>query len=439
MDDLWRLLQARFQQWTGMSLPPTMRRAASEAVRRLARDAGCSPISFLRRLSRDTEGRQRLLDEIGLGTTWFMRDQAGLFALADALARITPRGQPVWLWSAGCSSGEEPYSLAIALAEAGMSARILATDINRKLLRQAFDGRYRAQAVERMPREWRERYFVDAGEGMARVSDSIRQWVTFELHNFRTSEELPVGWHRFDAVICRNVLIYFERADAVRVIDRLAWRCRPGGYLLLGAIERPLFWMSNVAASADLAELVQVSGDPPRGSAPLPVPVPRRKERQAPALTPPSPRAGGREARREEDITPLLSQAERAEQEGRIDAALALIDAAVVRVPLAAPAHLARGLALKRAGRVHEAIEAFRAARFLDAHAWLAPFQLALCLEAVGESQEAYEAYRHALGVLETQGPSGLVNASVAVDNLAATVAEVCRNRVRRGLGVRTS
>lgn len=435
MDDLWKLLQARFQLWTGMILPPTIRRAALDAVRRLAREAGYTPIVFLRRLDNDGSSRQHLLDNIGLGTTWFMRDQGGLFALAETLVRSTPRQQPVWIWSVGCSSGEEPYSLAIALAEVGMSARILATDINRKLLRQAFDGRYRVQTMARLPQEWRTRYFVDDGEGMVRVSDAIRQLVTFELHNFCTSEELPFGWHRFDAVVCRNVLIYFDRAEAVRIIDRLAQRCRPGGYLLLGAIERPLFWMSNVAASADLAELVQVSGEPPRGASPLSVSSPRRKDKDALGPGMPMPRAGPSGG--DPAITPLLAQADTAEQEGRIDAALALLATAVAQRPLAASAHLARGLALKRAGRMPEAIESFRAARFLEPHTWLAPFQLALCLEAVGDTQEAYEAYRHALGVIETEGPSGLDRSSADVDNLSGTVAEVCRNRVRQGRGLR--
>src|SRR5690606_28928652 len=128
----------------------------------------------------------------------------------------------------------------------------------------------------------------------------------------------------------------------------------------------------------------------------------------------------------------LLDRAQAAEQAGRMDEALALLDQAVARAPLAATAHLARGLLLKRATRTREAIDAFRAARFLAPRAWLAPYQLALCLEAMGEPTEAAEAYRHALGVIEAGGPPGLASASLAIEALATTVAEVCRNRVAR-------
>lgn len=430
MEDLWQAVLVLFQQWTGMILPSTMRGRVLDTVRRQAREAERPPLLFLRALSRDAPLRQRLLDDIGLGTTWFMRDEAGLRAMVDALARVTPAGQSVCVWSAGCASGEEPYSLAMALTEAGMNARILATDLNRRALRLAFEGRYRAHAVDRLSPAWRVRYFADAGPGMKRVSDAIRQQVTFELHNFRTSDDLPAGWHRFDAVVCRNVLIYFDRAEAVRIIDRLARRCRPGGYLLLGAVERPLFWMREMAASSDAAELVQVRSD----TQPSATPQPRRVSASVPAVQP-------RAEQSVEDaaaIDDLLVQAEAAEQGGRIGEALAMTHKAVTRAPLSAPAHLARGLALKRAGRLHDAIEAFRVARFLDDHAWLAPFQLALCLESMGEMEEAYEAYRHALGVLDAQGPTGLGKISIAVENLATTVAEVCRNRVQTGSGLRT-
>ena len=430
MEDLWRTVQVLFQQWTGMILPSTMRGRVLDTVRRQAREAARPPLLFVRSLSRDARQRQRLLDEIGLGTTWFMRDQAGLLALVEALARVTPAGQSVCVWSAGCASGEEPYSLAMALTEAGMNARILATDLNRRALRLAFEGRYRAHAVDRLSPAWRVRYFANAGPGMMRVSDAIRQQVTFELHNFRASDDLPAGWHRFDAVVCRNVLIYFDRTEAMRIIDRLARRCRPGGYLLLGAVERPLFWMRDMAASADTAELVQVRNDTP----PSATPQRRRVSASVPAVQP-------RIEHNVEDanaLESLLEQAEAAEQSGRVGEALAMTDMAVTRAPLSAPAHLARGLALKRAGRIQEAIDTFRVARFLDDHAWLAPFQLALCLESMGETEEAYEAYRHALSVLDVQGPAGLGKASIAVENLATTVAEVCRNRVHKGPGLRT-
>ena len=473
MEEIWDTLAAMFRAWTGMIVPDTMRATAVRELARMAEHAGSHPIPFLQTLNDDAEARQELLDRIGLGTTWFLREEAGLAALVGRLSQLGPRDEPVLVWSAGCSSGEEPYSLAMSMLEAGVHGRILATDLNRRALRRGIEGRYPRRTLTRLPAHWRARYFEDAGPGMARVTDAVRRCVTFELHNFRTDHALPPGWHRFDAIVCRNVLIYFEREEAVELVDRLAARCRPGGYLLLSAVERPLFWMTNVAVARETAELVQISR--PRPSSPsirVPVPVPARAAGDAAATAPGSlerePRGRTRAAGAATRVVPddlsrlsrlsrpdelsrlirpdplirpdkvdnldhldnLIRRAGAAEQAGRLDDALVLVDRAVARAPLAATAHLARGLLLKRAARVQEAIDAFRAARFLDAHAWLAPYQLALCLEAIGEPTEAEEAYRHALGVIEAGGPPGLARSSVSIETLATTVAEVCRNRL---------
>jgi chemotaxis protein methyltransferase CheR len=450
--EIWLTLAALFRSWTGMVVPDTMRAAAAREVMRMAADAGSQPMAFLRSLNEDAEARQELLDRIGLGTTWFLREGTGLHALVDRLSQTAAREEPALIWSAGCSSGEEPYSLAMALLEAGVPTRILATDLNRRALWRGMEGRYSSRALARLPGHWRARYFEDIGPDTARVTEPLRRCVTFELHNLRTDGGLPPGWHRFDAVVCRNVLLYFEREEALEIIDQLAGRCRPGGYLLLSAVERPLFWMSNAAAAGDMAELVQVPLPRPASPPSPPVwPSMPFQEQPAPAADTASGAGAsggpgvsvtsggpGREGpARWPRGTPtgtgdLLERAEIAEETGRLDEAMALLDAAVARAPLAATAHLARGLLLKRVTRTREAIDAFRAARFLDAHAWLAPYQLALCLEAAGEHKEAEEAYRHALGVIEVGGPPGLAKNSLAIEALATTVAEVCRNRVAR-------
>lgn len=460
MEEIWQTLAALFRAWTGMIVPDTMRATAVRELGRMADHAGSQPQAFLHTLDDDAEARQELLDRIGLGTTWFLREEAGLTALVTRLSQLGSRDEPVLVWSAGCSSGEEPYSLAMAMLEAGVHGRILATDLNRRALRRGLDGRYPMRALSRLPAHWRARYFEDAGPGMARVTDAVRRCVAFELHNFRTEHSLPSGWHRFDAIVCRNVLIYFDRAEAVEIVDRLAARCRPGGYLLLSAVERPLFWMSKLVVDRETAELVQVSrrtsspsirvsapaSEPGASDAAAP-PIEREPQSRPRAAEPAAngepdlSRRAGRASRTDErarpgqlddlnDLDDLIGRAGVAEQAGRLDEAMALVDSAVARAPLAATAHLARGLLLKRAARVQEAIDAFRAARFLDAHAWLAPYQLALLLEATGEHIEAEEAYRHALGVIESGGPPGLASPSVAIEALATTVAEVCRNRV---------
>ncbi|WP_428268145.1 CheR family methyltransferase [Haliangium sp.] len=434
---LWKLIEARFRSWTGMIVPDTMRPTAIRAVTTMAAQAGVQPDVLLHELEHDAGRRQHLLDAIGLGTTWFLREEAGLFALVEHLASVIPVGQTALVWSAGCSSGEEPYSLAMALTDAGLNAQILATDINRRSLRRAFDGIYPRHAVRRLPPRWRARFFESAGRDSVRVSEHIRSAVTFELHNIHTELRLPSGWHRFDAVVCRNVLIYFDRDEAIELIDRLARRCRPGGYLLLSAVERPLFWMSNVATNRDIAELVQVSPERPvarqevRTPAPTPMSAPEPPRREVAIAGVLDPERQSKKARTDPaDIDDLLARAEEAERAGRPEDALVMLEAGLAGLPLSASAHLAHGLLLKRTGRTRAAIEAFRAARFLDQHAWMAPYQLGLCLEALGEPKEAEEAYRHALAVLEAGGKAGLGRPSVGIEDLATTVVEVCRARL---------
>jgi tetratricopeptide (TPR) repeat protein len=320
----------------------------------------------------------------------------------------------------------------MCLADEGVSARILGTDLNRLALVRAREGVYPERSLQRLPRTWRWRYFNEQEAGMFRAKDELRANVSFELHNLLTSEGPPQGWHQFDAVVCRNVLIYFERTQAISIIERLARTCRPGGFLLLGAIERPLFWMSSLATREQVAEFIEVSGEGNASRTSRPA-LPLRRE--SPASD--APAQPDQERPRPEppaQVEQLLDRAAVAEQSGHIDDALALIDAAITRAPLWAPGHLARGLVLKHAGRQIEAIESLRASRFLDDHAWLAPYQLAMCLEAIGEPEDALEAYRHALGVLETRGKSGLYQSSAGawsdVDALASTAAEVCRGRI---------
>ena len=436
MEEIWQALAALFHAWTGIIVPDTMRAAAVREVLQMAEAAGSEPMPFLRSLDDDAEARQEILDRIGLGTTWFLREQAGLFALVDRLTPLATRAEPLLIWSAGCSSGEEPYSLAMALLEARVPARILATDFNRRALWRGIEGNYPWRALARLPAHWRTRYFDDAGPKLARVNEATRRCVRFELHNFRTDGALPPGWQRFDAVVCRNVLIYFAREEAIALLARLAGRCRAGGYLLLSAVERPLFWMSKLGTVSDTAELIQVPFPGPANPTAPPMPRASPRNARSGAGVPATPVSFDGPARLARAAATggddLLDRAEAAEQIGQMDEALMLLDAAVARAPLAATAHLARGLLLKRATRVTEAVAAFRAARFLDAHAWLAPYQLALCLEATGEHTEAEEAYRHTLGVIEAGGPPGLAKPSLAIEALATTVAEVCRDRVAR-------
>jgi tetratricopeptide (TPR) repeat protein len=132
----------------------------------------------------------------------------------------------------------------------------------------------------------------------------------------------------------------------------------------------------------------------------------------------------------EDDSPSVVQQAYRLAERGEANRALYLLGSDDVDDPLSPHVQVSRGLALKQTGRLREAVAAFRAARFLDWHAWFAPYELGLCLEALGDTEDASEAYRHAVAVLEQGGPSGIAELSDAVEALGLSVADACRLRL---------
>lgn len=146
-------------------------------------------------------------------------------------------------WSAGCSSGEEPYTLAMVLAEygrlnAGFDYSILATDISTRVLRQARDGIYVHSRIEPVPLELRGRYVMSSRERsreLVRMAPELRSRMTFLRMNFM-DQRYEVG-EAMDLVLFRNVMIYFDRPTQEAVVGRLCDRLRPGGHLFLGHSE----------------------------------------------------------------------------------------------------------------------------------------------------------------------------------------------------------
>jgi len=166
-------------------------------------------------------------------TSWF-RDSTPFTALRRVVVpELGTRDLSVW--SAACSTGQEPYSIAMVLDELGVEPyRILATDLNAQVLARARAGRYSRLEVNRgLPAPMLVRHFRRAGAEWE-VDPYLRRSVTFEQHNLLTA---PPGIGSFDLVFLRNVLIYFDLATKQAILARLRGRVRPGGFLVLGAAE----------------------------------------------------------------------------------------------------------------------------------------------------------------------------------------------------------
>ena len=155
------------------------------------------------------------------------------------------------LWSAGCSSGEEPYSMAITILEklgssAGWDIKILASDIDTDVLAKADAGVYDGERLSAIPEATVRKYFRRHAEGGGErfaVNDHLKALIRFRRINFADAA-WPVRT-RFDAIFCRNVVIYFDRATQERLIERLATYLEPSGYLIMGHSEN-LYWVNHL-------------------------------------------------------------------------------------------------------------------------------------------------------------------------------------------------
>jgi chemotaxis methyl-accepting protein methylase len=193
-------------------------------------------------LERDGAEYDRLVDALTINVTKLYRNRETWDTLA---AQQLPslwdaRGGAVRSWSAGCATGEEPYSLAILLLEAARTrgvplpdgARVDATDLDPGALARAEAGSYRAPAFEELPAELAARYF--SGAEPRTVLPAVRQRVRFRRHDL-LRERPPAP--PYDLILCRNVVIYFDRANQERLFDLFADALVPEGCLVLGKVE----------------------------------------------------------------------------------------------------------------------------------------------------------------------------------------------------------
>jgi chemotaxis protein methyltransferase CheR len=187
-----------------------------------------------------------LIDAISTNHTFFFREKAHFdFMRATAVPEMLERARAErWstlrVWSAACSSGEEPYSLAMTLAECtgGMPWHIDATDISRRILAKAAAAIYDREPINRLPLETVRTHFqrgFGPQEGNFRVKAELRDRVSF--HHLNLLEGQPPFTEPFQIIFCRNVMIYFDRETQEELVDRLARRLVPGGYLMVGHSE----------------------------------------------------------------------------------------------------------------------------------------------------------------------------------------------------------
>lgn len=182
-----------------------------------------------------------MVDALTTNKTSFLRERAHFDYLRDFL--LPTLHHPVRIWSAGCSSGEEPYTLAMLLLDHNMTAtardpQVLATDISQRMLATAQAGVYPAEIMRDVPVDWQRRYWarLDLNQpgGSVSATPLLRNVVKFASLNLM--DHWPMRGP-FDAIFCRNVMIYFDKQTQQRLVERFSDLLRPGGHLFVGHSE----------------------------------------------------------------------------------------------------------------------------------------------------------------------------------------------------------
>jgi chemotaxis protein methyltransferase CheR len=212
----------------------------SKRMRALGHQTATEYCEYLRRPAGRSE-LSSLIDVISTNHTYFFRESAHFDYLnKHVLGPRKDNRQPFKMWSAACSSGEEPYSMAMIFMEYariqnGFNWSIEASDISSIVLAKAKAAEYPLASLARVPDELKKRYLEKTPEGLFRVSESIRRKIRFhQLNLFEIPPGFPTG---FELIVCRNVMIYFDRPTREQLVNMMVERLLPNGTLFVGHSE----------------------------------------------------------------------------------------------------------------------------------------------------------------------------------------------------------
>jgi chemotaxis protein methyltransferase CheR len=415
MNDSLAAVAALVRQTSGIVLADSQEQALRSALRRAAPQLDTT--GFLAEASAGAGGRRllgRLIDEITIKETTFLRDSDELEAIdwRGLLERTHRVGSgAVRVWSAACATGEEAYTLAMLASEAFGAdeppVQVLGTDISSSALADARAGRYRERALRQVDEQRRERYFTRDGADYL-VGDRLRRLVRFRRHNLVRGPMPPLDEERFDLVVCRNVLIYFDGPTIDRVRRSLEGALRGDGSLMLGAADA-------------------LGGTRPLTVAPAALPRPPAASATVRELRRPLRRAA------DPSRNDILRAALAAADAGRRDEAWAHTTTLLRRLPFDADAHFVRGIVELENGSPRAAIASLRRALYADPAFGVAAFALASAYDVLGDRPAARRVYEQALRTIDpADDRHGALLEQIDLRNLT----EACRLRLAEGSAV---
>ncbi len=246
-EDVFRLLRELIRDYCGIYFDDDMRYLLEKRLSRRVKYHHFNKFrDYFRHLlydrNRDAE-LASIVDILTVNETYFFREQNQLKAFSEEvlpeLKAANRSGKRLRIWSAGCSTGEEPYTIAMLILEKGLlynwNIEIIGSDINQRVLQVARSGAYRKNSFRTTDRYFLKKYFQEE-DSQFRISDAVKQYVNFNHLNLLDTVKVKlVG--AVDVIFCRNVLIYFDHASRKKVIEMFYERLVEGGYLLLGHAE----------------------------------------------------------------------------------------------------------------------------------------------------------------------------------------------------------
>ncbi|MEV6346136.1 protein-glutamate O-methyltransferase CheR [Actinoplanes sp. NPDC051851] len=241
-----------FYKRTGIHFAPSKRYFVDKRIEACIRESRYGTFTSwfaALRMNEKPEMLQQVINELTVNETYFLREDYQFDAMLSTVlpAVLAARGGvhrmagPVKILSLPCSTGEEPYSIALRLLEEWdqidhVDVEIHGADIDSEVLAKAAHASYGERSLQRVPKPWLAKYFVPVGAGRYQVDEGIRGAVT--LHRVNVCDTAAMRSYRdYDVIFCRNVLIYFDELSSRRAAENLFGALRPGGYLFLGHSE----------------------------------------------------------------------------------------------------------------------------------------------------------------------------------------------------------
>lgn len=363
----------RVRRTAGVAFPPRRRRAAEAEIVAAMRLAGCEdPVAYAARLDSAPASLALLCGALVAVESRFFRDPGQFAAVRrHVFPAFVGLGRRLRVWSAGCAAGEEAYSLAIALQDAGLPATIHATDLSPALIARARDGIYDAQAFHGEAGQAALRHCEPCGDHW-QVAQPLREQVRFAPLNLAADiDGFAAANGPFDLVFCRNVLLYLDPPAARRALCGLAASLAEGGWLALGALD-PVPENSLLRPDGNAANLFR------RGDAPVDM-IPAMLHQ-----TDTGSAAGAADAIRHVAAS------------GDFAAAASLAAASVSRFADSAELHFLHGMLLAELGHYGEAAAAMRRTVDLDDTLAVAHIALGTLQQRLGCAAEADDSFDRA-------------------------------------------